>query len=181
MRGVSWREGCPVPLEALVRVEVSHHRPDESVGVGVIVVSREAEAVVVGAFERLYVVGFPIARMEPIEGFGGDDDASMEANNTSGFNCRDRFGGGSFSRHAYGDAVDINPLWNPLVKERTGAQDGVKVAPEGGRPWRDRTRSEAGMLHPGSEAVRAFTSQGWGWGGSWRSSKDWQHFSANGE
>lgn len=180
MVGVSWHEGCPLGLDALVRLELRHRTPSGPDATGVLVVAAAAAPVVERAFARLYEAGFPIVRMEPIEAFGGDDEASMAANNTSAFNCRARYGGKDFSRHAWGEAIDVNPLWNPLVKADAAAPGGVRVAPESGRPWSDRTRVEPGSLQAGSEAVRAFTDEGWGWGGSWRSLKDWQHFSADG-
>lgn len=180
MVSVSWREGCPVPLDALVRMELRHRTVEGGEATGVLVVAGSAAPAMERAFARLHEIGFPIVRMEPIEVFGGDDDASMAANNTSAFNCRPRYGGGSFSRHAWGEAIDVNPLWNPLVKADRRAADGLRVAPDSARPWSDRTRVEAGSLFPGSPAVAAFTDQGWGWGGTWRSLKDWQHFSTDG-
>ncbi len=180
MLNVSWREGCPVPLDALVRMELRHRTVEGGEATGVLVVASTAAPAMERAFARLHEVGFPIVRMEPIEAFGGDDDASMAANNTSAFNCRARYGGGRFSRHAWGEAIDVNPLWNPLVKADNRAAEGLRVAPESARPWSDRTRVEAGSLFPGSLAVAAFTDQGWVWGGTWRSLKDWQHFSADG-
>ncbi len=173
MTGVVWRPGCPVALGDLVRVEVALASPDGSGGEGAIVVHRSAAEVVEGALHTLWELDFPIARMEPIEAYGGDDTRSMEANNSSGFNCRPKTGGGGWSRHSYGTAVDLNPLWNPWVK-------GERVEPAAARPWADRMDKKVGMFLRESTAVRAFTDRGWRWGGSWGSAKDYQHFSADG-
>nr|WP_231127486.1 M15 family metallopeptidase [Motilibacter aurantiacus] len=97
----------------------------------------------------------------------------MAANNTSAYNCRKVAGTGRWSEHSYGRAVDVNPVQNPYVKGRV-------VQPAAGRAYVDRSRDAAGLLRAGEPAVEAFTARGWGWGGSWRSSKDYQHFSSTG-
>jgi hypothetical protein len=174
MRGVSWPEGCPTPLSQLVTVQVSWH--DEQGGAhhdGELVVHRDAADVVVRAFEAAWDAGFPFTSIRPIRAFDGSDDASMEANNTSAFNCRKVKGTDTWSQHSTGRALDVNPKWNPWVK-------GDKVDPPSGRPWADRTAQHPGMLRADSAMTRAFLDAGWGWGGSWRSSKDYQHFSESG-
>ncbi len=174
MTPLVWREGCPVPLDQLRRVTLSYWRPDGASVEGALVVADTAVESISRAFETLWQLGFPVERMEPIEAFRGDDNASMAANNTSAFNCRDTLDApGQWSRHSYGTAVDINPLWNPWVR-------GGKVAPETGRRWADRSRREPGMFHAGQPAVRAFLDVGWGWGGAWTTLVDSQHFSSDG-
>ncbi len=121
---------------------------------------------------------FRIARMDPVDVFDGDDDASMAANNTSGYNCRRASGSARLSSHALGLAIDVNPLLNPYVSRRG-------TAPKGGEAWdtpeeRAAAHSEPGLILSRSAITRAFKAKGWGWGGDWRSSKDYQHFSADG-
>jgi hypothetical protein len=111
--------------------------------------------------------------MSPVENYGSNDDRSMAADNTSAFNCRGVPGSGSWSEHAYGRAIDINPLENPEVRNGN-------VAPPGGRRFLDRTRLRSGMILDRGPVVRAFASIGWSWGGDWHSLKDYQHFSATG-
>jgi hypothetical protein len=94
----------------------------------------------------------------------------MRDNNTSAFNCRDIPGTGSWSLHAYGRAVDVNPRLNPYIDRRGEFQ------PANAGPWVDRVRTDPGMLHDGDPAVRAFTDRGWRWGGHWRTPLDYQHF-----
>ena len=96
-----------------------------------------------------------------------------DGNNTTAFVCRPVRGATSWSQHAYGLAVDVNPFLNPYVK-------GGLVLPELASAYTDRTRTDPGVLHAGDPAVRAFAAIGWGWGGDWSSLKDYQHFSANG-
>jgi hypothetical protein len=127
----------------------------------------------VAVFRDIYRARFPIERMVPIDQYGGDDEASMRANNTSGFNCRYVSGTTKLSQHGLGRAVDVNPLVNPYVK-------GSTVDPPEGAPYADSSRNDPGMIHAGDAVVRAFAAQGWAWGGSWSSGKDYQHFSASG-
>ncbi len=169
----SWHEGCPVAVEQLRLLTLTHWGFDGAVHTGRLVVHADHADTVVAVFADLYAVGFPIERMEPIDAYGGDDDASMAANNTSAFNCRPVTGGSSWSEHAYGTAIDINPVQNPYVK-------GPTVLPEAGRVYVDRREPEPGKIRAGDDVVDAFSARGWGWGGYWSALKDYQHFSASG-
>ena len=121
----------------------------------------------------LYAQRFPIERMQPIDVYGGDDNRSISANNTSAFNCRAVTGGTGWSEHAYGRAIDVNPFVNPYVK-------GTTVLPPEAAPYADRSRRDPGMIHAGDPVVQAFLARGWKWGGYWTSLKDYQHFSTTG-
>jgi hypothetical protein len=153
---------------------MSHWGYDGKVRNGKLVVAAVRAGAVTEVFQTLYEERFPIERMEMVEEYGGDDNASMAANNTSAFNCRPVTGGSSYSEHSYGHAIDINPLVNPYVK-------GSTVLPPGGVPYVDRSKDAAGMIHAGDEVVTAFNRIGWVWGGTWTSLKDYQHFSATGK
>lgn len=172
--GSSWKPGlgCPGP-DGLRAVNVSHWGYDGAVRQGRIVVAASQADRVVAVFGDLYAARFPIQRMVPIDAYGGDDQASMRDNNTSGFNCRYVAGTTKLSQHGLGLAIDVNPLVNPYVK-------GGTVDPPEGAPWADRSRDDPGMIHAGDAAVQAFARQGWGWGGSWSGGKDYQHFSRSG-
>ncbi|WP_324650332.1 M15 family metallopeptidase [Georgenia sp. H159] len=171
--GASWRPGCPVPPSALRTVVATHWDDDGNVRTGRVVVAAALAGDVAAILEDLYDARFPIHRMVPVAEYGADDDASMAANNTSAFNCRAVTGGSSYSEHAYGRAIDVNPLVNPYVTSTT-------VAPPAGAPYTDRSRDAAGMIHAGDKVVRAFAARGWSWGGAWSSPKDYQHFSTTG-
>ncbi|MCB1028928.1 MAG: M15 family metallopeptidase [Microthrixaceae bacterium] len=157
-----------MPLEELRLITVAHHRFDGPPTVGELVVNASVVEDLRVVFRSLWDAGYPIASMRLIDEFGGDDLASVRANNTSSFNCRPVVGGTGWSRHAYGVAIDLNPLWNPYVL------DGAAV-PEESQPWVDRSRLERGMIGPEDAAVAAFESVGWTWGGRWNS-PDYQHF-----
>jgi hypothetical protein len=171
----SWRSGCPVPVAELRLLSVSHWAFDGEVRQGKLVVHQDVADDVLEVFRRLFDVRFPIARIRPIDAYGGDDLRSMADNNTSGFNCRLVSGTGRWSEHAYGRAIDINPVQNPFV-----SADG-KVLPREGRRHADRSRRARGTIHADDDVVRAFASIGWSWGGAFRSVKDYQHFSASGQ
>ena len=172
----AWRPGCPVGLDDLRMVRLRHYGFSGRVGVGRLVVHRDAAGDVVRAFRRLYASRFPIRKMRPIERYGGSDWASIEDDNTSAFNCRRATGSTAWSQHAYGRAIDINPIENPYVSgspPRTSHRASV--------PYVRRTPYRKGMAVPGRALVRAFDAVGWGWGGRWRGDvRDYQHFSASG-
>ncbi|WP_408633267.1 M15 family metallopeptidase [Mycobacterium hippophais] len=169
--GATWRPGCPVGPEALRRVELEFVGLDDRTHSGELVVHQDVVADVIAVFEQLEQLRYPIARMQTAARYpGADDQRSMADNNSSAFNCRDIPGTGRWSPHAYGRAVDINPLFNPYVR-RDGAFE-----PANAGPYRDRGRTDPGVLHDGDPAVRAFTDRGWAWGGYWRRHKDYQHF-----
>lgn len=173
MTGVSWREGCPVGLDDLRLVELVHVGMDGHDRWGLLVVRSDAAPAVTEAFGAAHEGGFPVERMELVDVYGADDDRSMAANNTSAFNCRAVAGSERWSRHAYGDAVDVNPVQNPWVR-------GDEVEPPAGRAYLDRSDVRPGMLVRPNPLLTAFEAHGWGWGGDWTNSRDYQHLSATG-
>ncbi len=174
MRGVSWRPGCPVPLSHLRLLTLSHWGFDGRVHQGRLVAHADAASPLVAVFRRLYQARFPIRRMRPIEAYGASDFRSIEADNTSAFNCRRATASRRWSEHAYGRAVDVNPIENPYVAHG-------RVLHAASLPYLDRTRVRPGMAVEGGVLVQAFRAVGWGWGGAWPGPvKDYQHFSASG-
>jgi D-alanyl-D-alanine carboxypeptidase len=170
----SWRAGCPVgPVELRV-LRVDHWGLDGRVHRGELIVHREHARRLLVVLGRLFTARYPIQRLRLVDAYRADDDRSMAANNTSGFNCRRVSGSRRWSEHAFGRAIDLNPLRNPYVT-RSG-----RVSPPAGRPYADRSRRAAGMIHGGDAVVRAFAAAGWRWGGYWSGSRDYQHFSATG-
>ncbi len=174
MIGVSWRRGCPVPLTRLRLVTLRYYGFDGKVHTGRLVVNEDAAGDITAVFRRLYGQRFPIRRMELIDRYGGSDFASIEADNTSAFNCRTATGSSRWSQHAYGLAIDVNPIENPYV---TAAGT---TAHRASRPYLDRSRHLPGTAYEGGALVAAFDAVGWGWGGRWTGIKDYQHFSSSG-
>ena len=169
--GASWRPGCPLNPQRLRRVELNHLGFDNQTHRGELVVHEDLVAEVIAVFEHLRQLRYPVEKMRTVDHYPrADDELSMQDNNTSAFNCRDIPGTGRWSLHAYGRAIDVNPLLNPYI-DRTGA-----FQPSNAAPYLDRNRIDPGLLHDGDPAVRAFTDRGWRWGGHWRTPKDYQHF-----
>jgi D-alanyl-D-alanine carboxypeptidase len=171
----SWHSGCPVPPARLRRVRLTYWGFDGRRHVGALVANADAVSDLVNVFSRLYAARFPIRRMRPIDAYGGKDERSLEADNTAAFNCRYVIGSrpGRWSVHAYGEAIDVNPVENPYL-------EGGRIHPRAGRRFLDRRKIRSGMAVRGGLLVRAFAAVGWRWGGRWTGSPDYQHFSATG-
>jgi poly-gamma-glutamate synthesis protein (capsule biosynthesis protein) len=172
-RMTSWHRGCPVGIERLRLLTLSYWGFDGRGHAGRLVVAATQTRAVLRVMRRLYEARFPIRRMQLVERYGADDDRSMAADNTSGFFCRPIRSGGRWSAHAFGLAIDINPVENPYITSG-------EVAPPAGAAFVDRSQYRKGMIHAGDAVVRAFAAAGWKWGGYWRYPKDYQHFSATG-
>jgi hypothetical protein len=164
---------CPVGLADLRYLQLDHWGFDGDTHRGELVVHRDAVGEMRTAFRRIFRARFPIRRMELIDDYGGDDHRSMDADNTSAFNCRFVAGTSTWSEHAYGHAIDVNPIENPYVTSSG------HVSPPAGRPYQDRSRDAKGMIKPGDAVVDAFAAVGWRWHvQGWP--KDYQHFSVSG-
>ena len=171
----SWRPGCPVTPAQLRRLRVAYWGFDGRAHTGALVVNADAVSDLVHVLARLYAARFPIRRMRPIDAYRGRDEPSLEADNTAAFNCRYAVAPGPkrWSAHAFGRAIDVNPVENPYL-------EGGRVHPRRGRAFLDRSRRRPGMAVRGGLLVRAFAGVGWAWGGRWAGSPDYQHFSATG-
>ena len=172
--GSSWHAGCPVALADLRYVRVRYWAFDGRRRIGELVVHRDAVGALRRVFSALYERRFPIRRMRLVDDFGADDFSSIQADNTTAFNCRRATGSVQWSQHTYGRAVDINPIENPYVYA-----DGT-TSHAASRPYLDRSARTRGVARPGGVLVAAFDSVGWGWGGRWPGPRDYQHFSRNG-
>ena len=175
-----WHRGCPAPLSRLRLLTVSHRDFHGRARRGQLVVNASAAGPLQRVFRRLYRLRFPIRHMRFADFYGprrgrptdGDVTASFECRQAVPSPCTGGRGTGSWSMHAYGLAVDVNPRENPYV----GCGQSRDPA---ARSYRDRSRRRRGMV--GGRTVRAFRSIGWGWGGSWAgNTKDYMHFSVNG-
>jgi D-alanyl-D-alanine carboxypeptidase len=171
----SWHAGCPVPLEDLRYLSMTYWGFDGRPHRGEMVVHRDLASGVVRAFHSMFDARFPLERMRLVDDYQGDDERSMEANNTSAFNCRAMTGNPDvWSEHSYGRAVDVDPVQNPYV-----TTSGTVLPPQG-KPYADRSQDAPGMISAGGPVVEAFAAIGWSWGGDWSGTKDYQHFSSTG-
>lgn len=148
---------------------------DGTVQVGQLVVHVDAVDSIRTVFASLLASRFPIRKVVPVDAYGGSDEASTSDDNTSAFNCREAVrsdGVHTWSQHAYGLAVDVNPVENPYL-------DGGRVLPPNAGAYVDRGDVRPGMAEAGNELTSAFAAVGWRWGGTWYN-PDYQHFSATG-
>ena len=136
---------------------------------GNMIVAYEIGPEVLEIFGEIFAYRFPIYGMRLIDYYYARDYYSMKANNTVGFNFRTIAGTSRLSRHAFGKAIDINPIQNPYIR-------GDTVWPAAGRYYMDRENIRPGMIVPGDVVYRAFISRGWTWGGNWRTPRDYHHF-----
>ena len=175
IRGVSYKPGSSLPATELRYLRIPHY-PDihGDIVLGEMICNASISDDLLAIFRTLFEHHYPIARMQLIDDFGGDDNASMLANNTSCFNDRPKsWSRTEKSRHALGLAVDINPFYNPLVRVRGGV---VHVSPPESRAFADRTQVFDYKISKTDLCYREFVARGFRWGGSWASSQDYQHF-----
>lgn len=172
----SYRAGCPVGLDDLRYLWLTHIGFDGHPHVGELVVHQRWAGPVVRVFRKLYDARWPIERMRLVDDYLGDDDLSMADNNSSAYNCRRVAGSSHWSAHALGAAIDLNPMQNPYLV-------GASIRPPGAAGFADADRASSaparqGLIRADDVVVRAFASIGWTWGGSWTGDKDYQHFAA---
>lgn len=168
----TWKPECPVSLDDLAYLTVSHWGFDGENHTGELIVGADHAEAIVEVFSRLHDASFPIEEMRVIRTDELDLPPTGDGNVTTSFVCRPVVGSTSWSMHAYGLAIDINPFHNPYVK-------GDLVLPELASTYADRTDIRPGMIVEGSVAVTAFDDIGWFWGGRWTTLDDSMHFSAN--
>lgn len=174
--GISFPDGdedAQISYGELTYVHVLHYDFSGEVREGELVCNQAVAEDMIEIFRELYENQYPIEKIRLVDEYGGDDDASMEDNNTSCFNYRTVEGTNRLSRHAYGLAIDVNPLYNPYVTTRNGK---TVVSPENGSIYADRSEEFPYKIDEEDLCYRLFTEHGFIWGGSWKNSKDYQHF-----
>jgi len=176
VKGNSWRKGCPIPLPDLryLRVKYKDFRGKETMGE--IIVHKDVSVEVIRIFEKLYTAGYPIHKMKLVSAYKGNDWQSIEADNTSAFNCRNATGSKEWSKHSYGKAIDINPIENPYISRKG------RISHKASLKYRKREHNEGTLVNRAvllkhDQATQIFKKYGWKWGGEWSGVKDYQHFS----
>ena len=176
----SWHQGCPVALSDLRVLTVSHWGFDGRAHTGRLIVNRTATRPLARVFGRLYGLHFPIHHLRLADVYGPLRDRPRDGDPSGSFECRQAVpspctggtGTGTWSMHAYGLAVDLNPVENPYVGCGQSRDPAAKR-------YRDRSRHRRGMVT--RRVIGAFHAVGWGWGGAWAgNTKDYMHFSSTG-
>lgn len=175
IRGHSWNRECPTPLRDLRYIRVIYHDFNYIDRVGELIVHKSIANEIVWIFEELYTIGYPIREMRLISDFNGNDWRSIEADNTSAFNCRRATDSKKWSKHAFGRAIDINPLENPYISKRGHISHRASLKYRK-RVHKDNSPEDRAVLLPKDRATLIFKSYGFKWGGDWRYIKDYQHF-----
>ncbi len=177
-QGGSYRDGCPVPLSNLRYLRLSYYGFDGKDHTGEMIVHKDVAKDVLAIFRELYNIKYPIRKMYLVSRYGASDFKSIEADNTSAFNCRLVTGGNKWSNHAYGKAIDLNPLENPYISSNGKIEHKASLKYRIRKRLNNKPQYKA-LLLQGDLAVRAFKKRGWRWGGDWHSIKDYQHFDKN--
>ena len=172
--GISYKENDNISLDSLRYLRILHWGFDGETYIGEIIVNKSIADDILEIMYELYQNDYLIERMVLIDEYGADDEASMQANNSSGFNYRVISGTSSLSKHSLGMAVDINPFYNPYVVKKSDGT--VSISPEGSEPYTDRDADLPYMLSNDDLCVKLFKEKGFTWGGDWKSVKDYQHF-----
>lgn len=173
MENKSFSEGCTTELSSLRYIRVLHYGFDGEIHIGELIVNRMIETDILEIFKELFDAKYPIEQMVLIDEYDADDELSMEANNTSSFNFRMVAGTTKLSKHAYGLAIDINPLYNPYIRTINGEQ---LVSPDNATEYVDRTLDCKYYIQKDDVIYKIFSKHGFTWGGDWTSSLDYQHF-----
>jgi hypothetical protein len=167
-----WRPDAPVSLDQLRVITMNFWDFSGRVETGQLIVNQAWATQVTKVFKMMFDARFPIHRLDPVNQLRQTSTSALAYDNSEGFHARTVNGG--WSMHAYGLAIDINPVENPWVRA------GVATVPVCGGPYAGRPAGVTGLVTPNSIVVKAFKSIGWTWGGTWNSSKDYMHFSSNG-
>lgn len=171
--GISFKENDVISYDDLRYIRVLHYGFDDEIHIGELIVNKAISNYIVDIFHEFFEEKYPIEKMVLIDNYNGDDELSMKDNNTSAFNYRPVTGSSSLSKHSMGLAIDINPLYNPYVKEKSGT---TTILPKDGKPYADRAQENKYYIRKEDTCYQAFVSRGFTWGGNWNSLKDYQHF-----
>ena len=178
MKGKSFKDDCTVQKEDLRYIHVLHKDLDGSVKEGEMVLNKYIAEDVMEIFKELYAADYPIERVRRADEYDADDEMSMRDNNSSSFNFRFISHTTKVSKHGLGMAVDINPLYNPYIKEVDGQ---TVIEPATGEPYVDRSADFAYKIDENDLCYKLFKEHGFEWGGSWSDRKDYQHFEVSDE
>ncbi len=173
MKGKSYSKGCPVKRSGLRLLRILYYGYDKKTHIGEMVVNKKIASKCVKIFYLLYKKKYQIEKVQRIDAYNGDDEASMSDNNTSCFNYRTVSGTTKLSKHSYGLAIDINPRYNPYIRTVNGKR---KVEPSNGKKYANRNKTFKHKITRKDTCYKLFHKNEFKWGGDWITVKDYQHF-----
>lgn len=176
INGKSYKSDCTIPYESLNHVKILYYNFNHEIAEGEIICNSAIAKDLVEIFYELYLNEYPLESVKLVDTFDADDELSMEANNTSCFNYRSVPGKKTLSKHAQGLAIDVNPFYNPYITYSSGIEH---ITPIGSEQYADRTHDFPHKITKEDLCYQLFISHGFSWGGSWKNSKDYQHFEKN--
>lgn len=178
MKGKSYKDNCPIPLEDLRYLHVLHKDIKGITHEGELVCNVYIASDVLEIFRALFLADYPIERVRLVDEYGADDETSMRDNNSSCFNFRFISHTTKISKHGLGLAVDINTLYNPYVKTVNGK---LIIEPATAGEYTDRSKNFPYKIEKGDLCYKLFIERGFEWGGEWKTVKDYQHFEVSDE
>ena len=178
MKGKSYKDNCPIPLEDLRYLHVLHKDLNGITHGGELVCNVYIASDVLEIFRAMFLAGYPIERVRLVDEYNADDETSMRDNNSSCFNFRFISHTTRISKHGLGLAVDINTLYNPYVKTVDGK---LIIEPATAGEYTDRSKNFPYKIEKGDLCYKLFTERGFEWGGEWKTVKDYQHFEVSDE
>lgn len=173
IKGKSFKDNCPLPLDDLRYVHVLHKDLEGNTHEGEIICNTYIAYDVLDIFMKLYEANYPIERIRLVDEYDADDELSMRDNNSSSFNFRFISHTTKISKHGLGLAIDINTLYNPYVKEVNGKKI---LEPATAEEYTDRSKNFPYKIDTEDLCYKLFTEHGFEWGGNWKTVKDYQHF-----
>jgi len=176
-KGGSWKKGCPVPLKDLRYLKLKYLDFDGQTREGEMIVHKDVAREVVNIFNELYAIDYPIHKMKLVSAYKANDWQSIEADNTSAFNCRNATGSKKWSKHSYGKAIDINPIENPYISRTGHISHKASLTYKKRVHQKNKYPKNRAVLLKHDQATEIFKKYGWKWGGDWSRVKDYQHFS----
>ena len=173
----SWKKGCPVLLNDLRYLRLQYLDFKGQTREGEMIVHKAVASEVVNIFNELYSINYPIHKMKLVSAYKANDWQSIEAGNTSAFNCRNATGSKKWSKHSYGKAIDINPIENPYISRKGHISHKASLKYRKREHRLDIHPDNRALLLKHDKATQIFKKYGWKWGGDWSGVKDYQHFS----
>lgn len=173
IKGKSYKDNCTVPVSELRYLHVLYVDFSGQSCEGELIVNKYIAEETLSVFRELYDAKYPIDKIRLVDEYDADDESSMADDNSSAFNFRFISYTTKVSKHGLGMAIDINPLYNPYVKTVKGK---TSVEPVNGVAYVDRSASFSHKIDENDTAYKIFKAHGFEWGGSWKKSKDYQHF-----